>query len=58
MALFVVRTGNATPFTLQMTHWSASASNWTLALMAGLALFGFYASRSGQPLFGKFELRD
>jgi hypothetical protein len=55
IALFVVRTGNATPFTLQMTHWSAAASNWTVALIVGLTLFGFYASRAGQPLLGKFE---
>ena len=26
--------------------------NWTLAILVSLALFGFYASRAGQPLFG------
>jgi len=26
----------------------------SLALLIGLAAFGFYASRAGQPLFGKF----
>jgi 23S rRNA G2445 N2-methylase RlmL len=30
----------------------AIPSNWTLAMLIGLALFGFYASRAGQPLFG------
>jgi hypothetical protein len=56
IALFVVRTGNATPFTPHMTHWSATASSWTLALIVGLALFGFYASRAGKPLFGRLAL--
>jgi serine/threonine-protein kinase len=41
------------PFTLQVSHWSATPSNWTIAGIIALALFGFYASRAGQPLFGK-----
>ena len=41
------------PMTLNVSHWSAAASNWTLALLIGLTLFGFYASRAGQPLFGE-----
>ena len=28
-------------------------STWTLALLMALTLFGFYASRAGQPLFGQ-----
>jgi uncharacterized membrane protein YedE/YeeE len=40
------------PLTLDVSHWSAAASNWTLAVLIGLALFGFYAARAGQPLFG------
>jgi serine/threonine-protein kinase len=40
------------PMTLEISHWRADASNWTLALLIGLTLFGFYASRAGQPLFG------
>lgn len=47
----------AVPMTLQFSHWRADASNWTLALLVGLALFGFYASRAGQPLFGSI-LKD
>ena len=31
----------------------APTSTWLLALVAGLAAFGFYASRAGEPLFGK-----
>ncbi len=47
----------ATPMTLEMNHWSATASNATIALLVGLALFAFYASRAGQPLLGAV-LRD
>jgi hypothetical protein len=52
IALFVARIGAATPFTLHATHWSAAASNWTIVLVGGLAVFGYYSSRAGQPLFG------
>jgi hypothetical protein len=45
------------PFTLQVAHWSAAPSNWTIAGIIGLALYGFYASRTGQPLFGNWELK-
>jgi eukaryotic-like serine/threonine-protein kinase len=44
------------PFTLHVSHWSATPSNWTIAGIIALALFGFYASRAGQPLLGNFEL--
>jgi hypothetical protein len=40
------------PATLHVTHWSAAASNWTLAGLAALACWAFYASRGRQPLFG------
>jgi len=40
------------PMTLQVSHWRADASNWTLAILIGLTLFGFDASRAGRPLFG------
>jgi hypothetical protein len=42
----------ATPFTLNVGAWSAAASNATLALLVGLSVFAFYASRGRQPLFG------
>jgi hypothetical protein len=42
----------AVPMTLEFSHWRAIPSNWTLAMLIGLALFGFSASRAGQPLFG------
>jgi hypothetical protein len=42
----------AVPMTLEFSHWRAIGSNWTLAMLMALALFGFYASRAGKPLFG------
>jgi hypothetical protein len=44
--------------TLEFSHWRADASNWTLALLIALTLFGFYASRAGQPLFGSILGED
>lgn len=52
VALFVPRIVSGIPFTLEMSHWSAAASNWTLVLLMALTAFGFYAARAGQPLFG------
>ena len=52
VAWFTWRLLAAVPMTLQFSHWRAIPSNWTLAMLVGLALFGFYASRAGQPLFG------
>jgi serine/threonine-protein kinase len=40
-----------------MSHWSAAAGNWTIALLMVLTLWAFYASRAGQPLLGSL-LRD
>jgi hypothetical protein len=40
------------PMTLDLSHWSATASNSTLALLAVLTFFGFFAARGGQPMFG------
>lgn len=40
------------PMMGDVSHWSAAAGNWTLAALIALALFGFYAARAGQPLFG------
>ncbi len=42
--------------TLQPGHWSATASNATIVVVVGLALFGFYAARAGKPLFGRLDL--
>ena len=52
VAWFTWRLLAAVPMTLELSHWRAIPSNWTLAMLIGLVLFGFYASRAGQPLFG------
>jgi predicted Ser/Thr protein kinase len=52
VALLVEALYRTVPFTFHVSHWSAAASNWTIAGVTTLALFGFYASRAGQPLFG------
>ena len=43
------------PLTMAVTHWSATTSNATLAIVVALTVFGFYSSRAGQPLFGRFD---
>jgi hypothetical protein len=55
IALTVAKIVPAIPLTLQLSHWSATASNMTLFGILMLALFGFYASRAGRPLFGRLE---
>ena len=52
VTLFVYVIVTRTPLTLEISRWSATASNWTLAGLVALTAFGFYASRAGQPLFG------
>jgi hypothetical protein len=42
----------AGPMTLDVSHWSATASNGTIVLLGAIAIFAFYASRAGQPLLG------
>jgi eukaryotic-like serine/threonine-protein kinase len=43
----------AFPLSPSISHWTASASNLAVAVVVGLTLFGFYASRAGQPLLGR-----
>ena len=40
------------PMRADWSHWSAAAGNWTMAALVALTLFGFYAARAGQTLFG------
>jgi hypothetical protein len=56
VALSVVNVTANVPLTFALSHWTATTSNITLAVVIGLTLFGFYASRAGQPLFGKLEV--
>jgi hypothetical protein len=44
------------PFTLRIAHWSATASNLTIAALIALVGFGFFASRAGKPLLGSLEV--
>jgi len=53
VAMFTLRVLMAVPFVPDPSHWAAAAGNWTLTGLAALTLFGFYASRGGQPLFGR-----
>jgi eukaryotic-like serine/threonine-protein kinase len=44
----------AVPLRLSLSHWTATTSDLTMAAVIALTVFGFYASRAGQPLFGTF----
>lgn len=46
------------PLTLSLSHWTATTSNLTIAIVLALTVFGFYASRAGQPLFGNLEVKS
>jgi hypothetical protein len=39
--------------TLEVTHWSATTSNMTLALIVALTAYAFVTGRTGEPLFGR-----
>jgi hypothetical protein len=54
IARIVLGVCEAIPFTLNIAHWSATPSNWTIVALLAVAAFGFYASRAGQPVFGTF----
>jgi hypothetical protein len=49
---FVWRVLTDVPVMPDVSHWSAAAGNWTILLVLGFGLFGLYAARAGQPLFG------
>jgi hypothetical protein len=46
------------PLTYSLSHWTATTSNLSIAVVLGLTFFGFYAARAGQPLFGKLEVKS
>jgi hypothetical protein len=56
VAAFSENVATGVPLTLNLSAWWATPSMFSLALLLGLAAFGFYASRTGQPLFGKLEV--
>jgi hypothetical protein len=53
IAFFVNQVLGNAPLTLQSSMPFAPVSFWVMGLVLGLAVFGFYASRGGQPLFGR-----
>jgi serine/threonine-protein kinase len=53
IAFFVNQVLNNSPLTLQSSLPYAPVSLWVMLLVGSLAAFGFYASRGGQPLFGR-----
>ena len=55
VAAFVDNVATGMPLTLHLSAWWATPAMLTLALLIGLAAFGFYAARAGQPLFGTLE---
>ena len=57
VALFVRDILQNVPLTLNASVWWATPSTLTLALFVGLACFGYYAARAGQPLLWP-ALRD
>ena len=52
VAMIVDNTVTAVPLSLHPSAWWATGSDLTLTAMVALAVFGFYAARTGQPLFG------
>ena len=52
-AFLVSQALNNAPLTLDFARPYAVGAMWSILLVVSLALFGFYASRKGQPLFGR-----
>jgi hypothetical protein len=53
VAMFVVNVCQTVAMTLEVTHWSATTSNMTLALIVALTAYAFVTARTGEPLFGR-----
>jgi hypothetical protein len=53
VAVFAHDTVESVPLTLNLSAWWATPTLMTLGLLLGLAAFGYYAARAGQPLFGR-----
>ena len=47
---------SAVPIATHAPSWAAMPGNLSMMLVIALACFGFYASRAGEPLFGKLEV--
>jgi hypothetical protein len=53
VAMFLVNVCQGVAMTLDATHWSATTSNMTIALVVALTIYAFVAARAGEPLFGR-----
>ena len=58
IAFLVQQMLNVSPITIDWSQPHASGGLWTILLLLGLTMFGFYASRAGQPLFGRLVNTD
>ncbi len=59
VAIGIINVVGNMPLTLSLSHWTAMTSDLVIATVIGIAAFGFYASRAGQPLFGnRLELNS
>jgi Protein kinase domain len=58
VAFVVNQVLSTSPLTLDLSRPYVLAIMWSVFLVVGLALFGYYASRRGQPLFGRLLHAD
>ena len=53
MMTFLTNSIAASGLTLDVNKLYAPTAIWLMALLAAMAAFGYYASRTGEPLFGR-----
>ena len=58
VAFLINQVINNSPMTLDPSLPHASGAFWAVLLVVGLAAFGFYTSRAGQPLLGRLLQSD
>jgi hypothetical protein len=58
VSLFVMFSLLEFPLTLDVSAWYAARALPVVAVVAGLALYGFRTSLAGKPLFGRSLLED
>ena len=58
VAFLVNQAINSSPMTLDPSMPYAAGAFWPILLVVGLAFFGFYTSRAGQPLLGRLLQSD
>jgi hypothetical protein len=58
VAFFVNQVMNNAPMTMDLSLPHISGALWPVLIILGLTAFGFYSSRSGQPLLGRLLQSD